>query len=110
MHKENKLPVLNTKIGRVFLFLLQGYSYNRFEAEWKLYDHCLPQTIAALQSRFGIKILRKFETIPGYKGSPTKCCRYWIEINERLRLQKLCIETGLLFNINENFDEDFKYV
>lgn len=81
-----KLPSPDTKMGRVLAALLDGKSYNRFEAERWLHDHCLNSTVADLQIAFHIKIFREFETVPGYNGNPIRCCRYWIEPDEIRRI------------------------
>jgi hypothetical protein len=56
---------------------MTGRSYNRFEAERELSDHCLHSTVSTIQS-FGVAILRREETVPGYQGIPTRVMRYWI--------------------------------
>lgn len=65
------------KWQRVLRALLSGKSYNRFEAERALSDHCLHSTVSGLQ-RKGLTIHRRYETVPGYMGSPTDVCRYWL--------------------------------
>lgn len=74
-----------TKISRVFNALLLGRSFNRFEAERELHDHCLHTTVSTIQQQKGIAISRAMETVPGYLGNPTRCCRYWITPAERQR-------------------------
>lgn len=66
-----------TKKKRVLIALTER-SYNRFEAEQLLSDHCLHSTVSTIQNQHGIEILRKFETVPGYQGIETRVCRYWI--------------------------------
>ncbi len=63
-------------------------SHNRFSAERELHDHCLPSTVAELQAR-GAIISRRWETVPGYAGAPTRCCRYWVAAEDVKRAQKL---------------------
>ena len=63
------------KWRRVLAAFLTGQSYNRFESERVLSDHCLHTTVATLQ-RFGLIIDRNFETVPGYMGISTRVCRY----------------------------------
>ena len=70
-------PVKMTKTKRVLLALMTR-SYNRFEGARKLHDWCLHSTVATIQAK-GITVLRKFETVPGYNGTPTSVCRYWID-------------------------------
>lgn len=77
-----------TKIERVLVALMSGRSFNCFEAEWQLHDHCLHSTISTLACKYGIFISRKFETVSGYLGKPTRVCRYWIELEERRRIEK----------------------
>lgn len=69
------------KWQRVLSAMFTGKSFNRFESERQLNDHCLHTTVSALQGR-GINILREFETVPGYQGIPTRVCRYWLEQSE----------------------------
>lgn len=66
-----------TKWRRVLAALLTGRSYNRFEAERELHDHCLHSTVATLQ-RMGVTVHRRYETIPGFMGCATEVCRYWL--------------------------------
>lgn len=87
------LPNHNTKAGKVLAGLLER-SYNRFEAEILLHDHCLHSTVSELQNRLGITISRHFETISGYQGNPTRCCRYWITQEERDRIENQRINAG----------------
>ncbi len=75
------------KRKRVLGALLAGGSYNRFEAEQELSDHCLNSTIAELGTFAGINISRCWEVVPGYLGAPTRCKRYWIEPEEIARVQ-----------------------
>ncbi len=76
-----------TKRKRVLEALLSGESFNRFEAEIDLSDHCLNSTISELGKFTGIKISRCWEVGPGYLGTPTYCKRYWIEPEEIARVQ-----------------------
>lgn len=89
-----RLPLPNTKTGRVLSALMTGRSYNRFEAERYLHDHCLNSTVAELQNRYKIKINRRYESFAGYKGKPARCCRYWIDADECMRIRR-----------NSNFNE-----
>lgn len=66
------------KWQRVLAAFLTGRSFNRFQAERDLSDHCLHTTVSTIQGK-GVRINRKFETVPGYRGIPTDCCRYWLD-------------------------------
>jgi hypothetical protein len=81
-----KLPSPETKIGRVLMAFLLGRSLNLIEAQQQCGERCLHNTVSILQRRYGVTIDRKFETIPGYEGKPTQCCRYWIEPEELKRI------------------------
>lgn len=83
-----RLPPLDTKARHVLDFFLTGRSSNRFEAERRLHDHCLHSTVSTLQNTFGIEISRRIEIVPGYRGKPTRCCRYWIDEEERQRIKE----------------------
>jgi len=74
----------DTVIAILFAYLLNGYTLNRFQAAL-LHNFCLPSTVSALQKKYGITISRKYETVRGYMGNPTQCCRYWISKEERQR-------------------------
>jgi hypothetical protein len=65
------------KWQRVLSAFLDGRSFNRFEAARQLHDHCLHSTVSTIQAK-GVRIFRCEETIPGYRGIPTRCCRYWL--------------------------------
>jgi hypothetical protein len=76
--KNNPLP---RKWQRVLTAFLDFKSFNRFEAERRLNDHCLHSTVSTLQS-FGVTIFRETETVKGWQGIPTRVCRYWIDRTE----------------------------
>ena len=75
--KTNDNPIPK-KWQRVLKAFLDGKSFNRFEAERQLNDHCLHTTVSTLQS-FGVTIFREYETVSGWQGIPTRVCRYWID-------------------------------
>lgn len=77
---SNPTPIPK-KWQRVLSALLDGRTFNRFESERQLNDHCLHTTVSTIQA-MGVTILRKFETVPGYQKIPTRVCRYWIEQSE----------------------------
>jgi hypothetical protein len=66
------------KWRRVLTALLAGRSFNRFDAERELHDHCLHSTVATIESK-GVRIARRVERVPGFQGLPTDVCRYWLE-------------------------------
>ena len=90
-----RLPQSNTKVRRVLDYFLTGRSANRFEAEKLLHDQCLHSTVSTLQNDYSIKISRMIETVPGFGGNPTQCCRYWIEQVERERIKKEALTTSV---------------
>lgn len=83
-----------SKIRRVLSALATGDSYNRFQAARELHDHCLHSTVAEIQSRFGIAVYRETESIPGFEGIPTKCCRYSLTPAMRAKAREI-LERGL---------------
>lgn len=83
------------KWKRVLNALVAGQSFNRFEAERELADHCLHSTVSTLQSK-GVRILRRTERVPGYMGIPTECRRYWIDPQSRQRASELLKPSGLI--------------
>lgn len=70
------------KWKRVLAAMAEGRSYNRFEAERVLSDHCLHSTVSTIQGK-GIRVERRDEVVPGYQGIPTHVCRYWLGPSER---------------------------
>ncbi len=76
------------KIQRVLEGFYVGNSYNRFQAERELHDHCLHSTVARIQS-MGVIILRREETVPGFGGAPTRVMRYWLAPASRERAAEL---------------------
>jgi hypothetical protein len=76
------------KWKRVLTALTDGRSFNRFEAERQLSDHCLHSTVSELQDK-GVTILRRDETVPGFQGIPTHVTRYWLADTSRLRALEL---------------------
>ena len=77
------------KVHRVLEALANGRSLNRFEAERELHDHCLNSTVSEIQLDYGITVCRRTETVPGYQGQPTHCCRYWLSPDQRQRALEL---------------------
>ena len=74
----NNLTIsIPSKLKRVLLAMCK-LSYNRFEAERLLHDHCLHTTVSTIQNKYGIEVCRKFEEVQGYMGIKTRVCRYWI--------------------------------
>ncbi|MEW8351956.1 MAG: hypothetical protein AB2689_00080 [Candidatus Thiodiazotropha taylori] len=84
--KDSKLSY-KTKEGKVAIALMER-SYNRFEAARELHDWCLHTTAATLQGK-GIVVNRIFEKVPGYQGKPVRVCRYWIDISEHPKVNRM---------------------
>lgn len=74
------------KWQRVLSALAEGRSFNRFEAERELHDHCLHSTVSRIQE-MGVQVNRRMETVSGYQGLPTIVARYWIspELHQKAR-------------------------
>lgn len=89
-NKRAQLTKPPQKWKRVLAAMAEGRSFNRFEAERALNDHCLHSTVSTIQTK-GIQIERCDEIIPGYQGIPTHVCRYWLEPSER---QKAAVLLG----------------
>lgn len=78
-----------TKVYGVLFALVQGYSFNRFQAERELNDHCLPSTVSALQGK-GINIHREMEKVPCLGGTATtEVARYRLLPTEIAKAKKL---------------------
>ena len=75
---DNPIP---KKWQRVLAAFLDGRSFNRFESERQLNDHCLHTIVSRLQS-YGLTIFREYETVNGWQGIPTRVCRYWLDRSE----------------------------
>jgi hypothetical protein len=82
------MKIIPTKANTVFEALMEGRSFNRFEAARVLHDHCLHSTVAKLQKVKSITIERKFEAVLGYRGSQISVCRYWISPEENKRIME----------------------
>lgn len=78
-----------SKIYRVLTALSRGKSFNRFQAEIELHDHSLYGTVHNIQKRYGITVSRKDEIVPGYMGSKTHCCRYWLTEDQQKKAKLL---------------------
>lgn len=74
-----------TKVLRVLSAFMSGEKHTRFTAERELHDHCLNSTVSELQRDYGVKISRKFITVPGYMSSSTRCCLYWMDSEEIMK-------------------------
>lgn len=83
-----RLPSPYTKLGRVLNALMTGESYNFIEAAEQLHDRSLHSTISTLANVYGIEVSRAYEVVPGYGGAKTRCRRYWIEFDERVRIKR----------------------
>lgn len=83
-HSDTPRPLQlrpGSKIASVIATLTER-SLNRFEAERVCHDHALNSTVAEIQ-RYGIRVDRVFETVPGFNGKPTRCARYHISADQR---------------------------
>ncbi|TLS66571.1 hypothetical protein FEF65_10065 [Mariprofundus erugo] len=56
---------------------------NFIEAQQRHHDRSLHSTVSEIQTDYGIVVQRKWETVPGYQGAPTRCRRYWLEADQR---------------------------
>lgn len=72
------------KWKRVLAALAEGRSFNRFEAERVLHDHCLHSTVSTIQTK-GIMVDRRDEVVPSFQGTQTHVCRYWLTEENRER-------------------------
>jgi len=89
---QSKLVSKHSRSPRKIIRTLEGLtrrSWNRFEAERLLHDHCLHSTVSEIQRDYGITIARKFETVPGYMSLPTRCCRYWLAPDQKAKAVKI---------------------
>lgn len=90
-HLNYITPVIrkDTKLYRVLSGFSQGKSFNRFEAEEALFDHCLHSTVSSIE-KLGIQIHRKFEVVPCVNGTKkTEVKRYWLDDFNLLKAQKI---------------------
>lgn len=85
-HSQSSKPLLKWK--RVLAAFVNGRSFNRFEAERELRDHCLHSTVSTIQSK-GVRIERRDEVVPGYQDIPTHVCRYWLAPEHRWNAQEI---------------------
>lgn len=76
------------KIGRILTTLAAGRSLNRFEAE-RVGDHTLHSTVSSIERRYGIRVDRLEETVPGYAGHKTRVMRYWLSPEQQELAAKL---------------------
>jgi len=90
--RQRKLASNHNRPPRKIHRTLEGLtrrSWNRFEAERLLHDHCLHSTVSEIQHDYGIAIARKFETVPGYMNLPTRCCRYWLAPDQKDKAREI---------------------
>lgn len=90
-HERIKSSRPRSKIHRVLRALTQR-SLTRFDAEREVSDHTLNTTVAAIGSRYGIRVDRETIEVPGFGGQPTRCCRYWIAADQRDRALRILRE------------------
>ncbi|WP_237055367.1 hypothetical protein [Microbulbifer sediminum] len=72
-----------TKLERVLAYLANGRSFNRFEAEREVNDHCLPSTMSEIKHGLRIPYRVRYESVPGWHGHPTRVARYWLGQEEQ---------------------------
>lgn len=63
---------------RVLAAFVRGEQLHRFSAEARHHDHTLPSTVSELQKK-GVRIDRRDECVPGYRGEPAYVTLYWID-------------------------------
>ena len=71
-HTADQLSPTNdakSKIARILIYLLNGGSLHRFEAE-RLGEHCLNSTISTLANRYGLNFHRASESVQNKWGAP----------------------------------------
>lgn len=70
--KCNKYLVIrkDSKQFKVLQALAEGKSFNRFEADRELHDHCLHSTVSTIQG-LGIQVHREREIVPCLGGAKT---------------------------------------
>lgn len=78
-----------SKIAAVLAELARGTRLTRFDAERRLHDHVLPSTVAEIQQRLSIQVTRETVTVPGHGGKPTRCARYWLIDEEKIKAAEL---------------------
>ena len=88
---RQKPPRKKTKLYRVLQALVERgrRGFNFVEAQQQLHDRSLHSTVSQIQTDYGIRVDRVTETIRGYQGEPTRCCRYWLSPMERDKALKL---------------------
>lgn len=100
MRQQEQLSAINhtparpirqdSKLFSVLAELARGARLTRFDAERVCHDHTLPSTVSEIQRR-GILISREGVTVPGHRGHPTRCARYWLTDEEK---QKAAVLLG----------------
>lgn len=89
--KSSKKPCIrkDSKQFKVLQALASGKSFNRFEAERELHDHCLHSTVSTIQG-LGIQVYRQRETVPCLGGKKkTDVMRYRLLQPEIKKAEKL---------------------
>lgn len=79
-----------SKQSRILAHLLAGNSLNRFEAE-RLGDHCLPSTISALASRYGVLFQNEPEHVPNRFGGVTRVVRHSLAASQHDHARKALV-------------------
>lgn len=79
-----------SKQSRILANLLSGGSLNRFEAEL-LGDHCLPSTISALASRYGVLFQNEPEHVPNRFGGVTRVVRHSLAADQHDHARKALV-------------------
>jgi len=53
--------------------------YNTFEASREIFDTCIHSSVSTYENRYGLKVSRRWETVPNRLGTKTRVMRYWLE-------------------------------
>lgn len=93
--RPERLARVPAKWRRVLGAFLTGRSFNRFDAERQLSDHCLHSTVSTIEGK-GVRISRRTEKVPGYLGIATDVCRYWLDEadNENIARARALLSKG----------------
>lgn len=83
-----------SKEYKVFQAFINGWRGHRFNAERQLHDHCLHSTVSTIEKKYRIIILRKWVSVAGYQGTPTRVKSYWMSDEDKKRFVLLLASNG----------------
>lgn len=77
------------KIWRAIALLNTGHRFNRWDFSRLIHDSCGNSTMAEIARGMGHRIAQEETVVRGYRGTPTRCKEYFLEVSEQEKAQTM---------------------